>query len=288
MTGDPRLVRALLACYPAAWRHRYGDEYAELLGDLNISHRPALIADSLRGAVRAYGGAFMSTRPPMTVTIWATGLFTVAGIGFQKLSEDLQGIAGGAYTIVVAAAAVALLALIIAAAPTAAVLLRGRNTRASRYVAVPALGTAVWYGALRIALVTSGHHGVHPAPNIGGFILITVVGVAVVAATAWAAATVLDRVPAAEPAGLRPTALLTVAAAMAVTAVAAVIWGLQIHAHNPAAFRADNGILATPFIPSWIATVVLMAIAAGLAANSGRRQLAADRATPTGRTTRTA
>ena len=40
MTGDPRLVRALVACYPARWRTRYGDEYAQLLSDLNIARRP--------------------------------------------------------------------------------------------------------------------------------------------------------------------------------------------------------------------------------------------------------
>jgi hypothetical protein len=288
MTGDPRLVRVLLACYPAGWRHRYGDEYAELLCDSNISHRPALIVDSLRGAVRAHGGALMSNRSPMTVAVWATGLFTVAGIGFQKLSEDFHGVAGGALLTVVVAAAVALVALMVAAAPTAAVLLRGRDTHVWRYVAVPVLGAAVWYGALRIALVLGGHDSVHSAPNVGGFSLIAVVGVAVMAASAWAAATVLDRLPAAAPAGLRRTALLTVAAAMAVTTVVATIWGLQIHAHDPAALRADDGILATPFVPSWIATVVLMATAAVLAANAGRRQLAADRATVTGRTTRTA
>jgi predicted membrane protein len=279
VTGDPRLVRTLLACYPAGWRQQYGDEYAQLLCDLRIARRPALIVDSLRGAVRAHGGVLMSSRSPMTVTVWATGLFTVAGIGFEKLSEDFNGIAGGIYTLVVAAAAVTLLALVIAAGPTASALLRGRDTGAWKYVAVPVVGVAIWYGVLRLALAFSGDHGVHSAPNVTGFALIAVVGVAVVAATAWAAAIVLNRVPATPPAGLRSAALLAVAAGMAVTTVAALIWGLQVHADDPVGFRSDHGVLATPLVPSWILAVLLMAVASGLAVNAGRRQLAADRAT---------
>jgi hypothetical protein len=122
MTGDPRLVRALLACYPADWRRRYGDEYAQLLCDLRIHQRPRLIVDSLWGALRAQlcqGGRLMSTHSPMTLAVWAAGLFTVAGIGFQKLAEDLTGVAGTVHMLLIGAAMVALLALIAAAAPTA-------------------------------------------------------------------------------------------------------------------------------------------------------------------------
>jgi hypothetical protein len=279
MTGDPRLVRALLACYPVGWRHRYGDEYAQLLCDLRVGRRPTLILDSLRGAVRAHGGALMSRRSPITVAVWAAGLFTVAGIGFQRFAEDFTDVAGGVYAFLVVAAAAALLALAVAAAPTAVALLRGRDTGAWKYVAVPVVGVAVWYGVLRLAVAVRGDHGVRSAPNVTGFVLIAVVGIAVVAATAWAAATVLNRVPAASPARLRPAALLVVAAGMAVTTVAALVWGLRVRADDPAGFRGDHGILATPFVPSWIVAVAMMAVATGLAATAGRRQLAADRVT---------
>ena len=278
MTGDPRLIRVLLGCYPAGWRQRYGDEYAQLLCDLRVSRRPALIVDSLRGAVRAYGGALMTSRSPMTVAVWATGLFTVAGIGLQKLSEDFVGVAEGSYHLVVAAAAVGLLALIVAAAPNAVVLLRGRDNRGWRYVAVPFLGAAVWYGVLRLAVALSGKHGVHSAPNVIGFALVAVAGVSVVAATAWAATTVLNRTSAAQPARLRPAALLTVSAGMAVATIGALVWGLRIHVDDPGGFRGDHGILATSFVPSWIAALILMAIATALTADAGRRQLIADHA----------
>jgi hypothetical protein len=118
---------------------------------------------------------------------------------------------------------------------------------------------------------------VHSAPNVIGFVLIAVTGVAVVAATAWAAATVLRRVPANQPRRLRPAALLTVAVGMAVATVAAVAWGLRLRSGDPAAFGGDHGILASPFVPSWVAVVAGLAAATVLAGIAGRRQLAAAR-----------
>jgi hypothetical protein len=278
VSSDPRLVRALLACYPAGWRRRYGDEYAQLLCDMRVGSRPGLVIDSLRGALRARGGLVMSSRSPMTVAVWATGLFTVAGIGFQKLSEGFIALNPRSYDFVVVAAAIALLALVAAAAPTALALLRGRDRGAWRYVAVPVIGAAVWYGVLRLMLAISGDHRVHSAPNEIGFLVIALVGIAVVVATAWAASTVLKRLPAAQPARLRSSAIVAMAAGMAATTVAALLWGLEVHTEAPTVFRGDNGILATPFVPSWIVAVVLMAAATVLTANAARRQWTADRA----------
>jgi hypothetical protein len=90
-----------------------------------------------------------------------------------------------------------------------------------------------------------------------------------VAATAWAAATVLRRVPATQPARLRPVALLTVTTGMAVATVAALIWGLRVHTAGP---TSDHGFLATPFVPSWIAVVVALAAATTMAALAARRE----------------
>jgi hypothetical protein len=270
VSGDVRLVRALVACYPAGWRRRYGEEYAQLLYDLRIHRRPALIVDSLRGAVRAHGGVLMSGDSPMTVVVWAAGLFTVAGIGFAKLAEDSPGAGGSMYALLVAGAALALLALAAAAAPSAVALISARDAGAWKYPAVPVVGAGAWYGVVRLALAFSAGHSVHSAPNVAGFVLIAVTGIAVVAATAWAAATVLRRVPAAQPARLRMSAVVAVAGGMAVATVAALIWGLQVR--SAAGFRADQGLLATPFVPSWIAVVVALATATVLAALAGRRR----------------
>lgn len=274
MSDDPRLVRALVACYPAGWRRRYGDEYAQLLRDLRIHRRPALIVDSLRGAVRAHGGVLMAGNSPMTVLVWAAGLFTVAGIGFAKLAEDFAGDARGSYAVLVVASAVALLALIVAAIPSAVALVRGHDAGAWKYVAVPVVGGLLWYGVLRLALTIADGHGVHSAPNVAGFLLIAATGIGVVAATAWAAATVLRRAPGDGTARLRPAASLAVAGGMAVATIAALISGLQVRSGAPAVFHGEYGILATPFVPSWIAVVVALGAATVLSGLGARRQLA--------------
>jgi hypothetical protein len=273
MSGDVRLVRALVACYPAGWRRRYGDEYAQLLSDMRVHRRPALILDSLVGAVRAHGGVVVSRRSPVTVVVWATALFTVTGIGFAKLAEGVSGPAGAMYALLVAGAAVALLAVVAAAAPTAVALIRGPDAGGWKYVAVPFVGAAVWYGVLRLALALSDGHGVHTGPNFAGFVLVAVTGVAVVAATAWAAVVVLARVPAPQPARLRPVATTTAAAGMAVATIAAVVWGLQVRS----TVGDHGGLLATPFVPSWIGVVAAFAVATLLATQSSRRQLALSR-----------
>ena len=277
MRGDGRLVRALVACYPTDWRRRYGEEYAQLLCDLGVYRRPALIVDSLRGAARAYGGVLMTKASPMTIVVWASGLFTLAGIGFAKLAEDVTGAATGMYAVLVALAAVALLALVAAAAPSALALMHGRDAGARKYLAVPVVGGAAWYVVLRLALATSADHGVHSAANIVGFVLVAGSTIAVVAATAWAAATVLARVPAAQPPWLRAAAMMTTAGGMAGATVAALIWGLQVRTADPAAFRGHHGIIATPFVSSWLAVVMALTVSAVLAALAGRRQRAAIR-----------
>ena len=256
VSGDARLVRALVACYPAGWRRRYGDEYAQLLCDLRIHRRPGLIADSLRGAVRAHGGVLMRNAAPMTVAVWAAGLFTVAGIGFAKLAEDFDGAGRTAYTMMVLLAGVTLLALVAAAAPSGLALLRGRDAGAWKYVAVPFAGAVLWFGVLGVALAIGG---------TPGFLLLAAAGIVVVAATAWAAGVVLRRVPAEQPPLLRPIALTTLAAGMALATVAALIWGLQVR--SPGA----QGFLATPFLPSWLGVVVALGAATGLAGVAGRR-----------------
>ncbi|GAB1639742.1 hypothetical protein [Krasilnikovia sp. MM14-A1259] len=274
MSADGLLVRALVACYPAGWRRRYGEEYAQLLCDLGIRRHPLLVVDSLSGAVRAHGGAIVSRGSPMTAVVWAAGLFTVGGLGFAKLAEDVSDAARGMYALMVLAAAAAMLALMIAAAPTALALIRGGHGDVWKFVAVPIVGAAAWYGILRLALAITAGHEVRSAPDVAGFVLIAAATIGVVTATAWAASEVLRRVPAAQPARLDPVARMIVAAGMAVATIAAVVWGLQVRSHDPAGFRGDHGILATPFVVSWIVVVAVLVSATALAAFSFRRPAA--------------
>jgi len=247
MTG---LVRALVACYPAAWRRRYGEEYAQLLRDLRVHRRPALVVDSLFGAARAHGGALMSRRSPMTLLVWAAGLFTVAGLAFAKLSEDVRGQARASYAILVVAAAVALLALAVAAAPAL------RDRRLWKYAVVPLAGTALWYAVVRLTIALS------TGRNAVGFVVVAAVGALVVAATAGAASAALRRAPVASSEAIRVVA----AAGMGVATVAALAWGLQVRSGSAA------GFLAGPFLPSWIGVVAGLGAATALAASSARRR----------------
>ncbi|WP_425956765.1 hypothetical protein [Xylanimonas sp. McL0601] len=279
MTRDPKLVQALLACYPQGWRRRYSAEYAQLLRDLRVQRHPLLIVDSLRGAARARMDSeellMSTTRSPMATAVWAAGIFAVAVIGFQKLAEDTA--AGGLWGFLAVAAVVALLALAVAAAPAALALLHGEQPRVWGYVAVPVVGVAVWFGVLRVATAISDGHAVHSGANVFAFSLLALAGVAVIATTAWAATAVLRRVPADEPARLRAVALLVLTVAMAAATVLAFVFGLRVRAGDPSVFAGDFGLLATPFVPSWVATVVLLAVATGLAAGAGLRQLTLSR-----------
>jgi hypothetical protein len=280
MNRDPLLVRVLVAAYPASWRRQYGDEYAALLADTlgpaGWSRRPAIIANILRGVLdarlRSQGGAHMATRSPLPVAVWATGLFTVAGIGFQKLTEDQMPagqhpLVGGAFDALLGSAALALAAVVVAALPAAVAMAKGRTRGALPLLAVPPLAFALWYGLLRVAFPIARDHPVHSVQNIAAATLVIGGGVAVVAATAWAAASVLGRVDAG-PTRWQPTLMALLTLGMGVGTVACLSWGLAVRAADPGGFAARDGLLATPFLPSWILIIVLMAAATALAART--------------------
>jgi hypothetical protein len=272
---DPLLVRALLACYPAGWRRRYGSEYAALLADsLPTTSRTVLVADSLRGALDArltFLGVAM--RSPLTAAIWATGLFTVAGIGFQKLSERVGG--GGtraAFGVLVVAAAVALAGIIAIAMPALAAMLHGRGTAAWRYPVIAVAAIAAWFGILVAAKAIADDHPVHSTATVTAAVLIIGAGLAVVATVAWAANATLHRVEAHHPRSLPAAGLAVLAGGMAVATSAGVAWGI-VALHTQVVDRSHGGALSTPFLPSWIGAVLLMAVATAMATAAAHRRL---------------
>lgn len=218
------------------------------------------------------------TRTPMTVAIWATGVFTVAGLGFQKLTEDpaltpvmdRHPAVVWSFRLLVIAAMIALAAIVVAALPTAGAMLRGHANGAWRYVPVPFVAFAVWYGILRLALLLAAHQPVHSARNLVAAAMVILAGFGVVALTAWATGTVLNRVQAPVPLRLERTTRLILAAAMAVATAACVVWGLALHAADPVRFTSHDGILASPFVPSWIVVTALMMAATALGVRAAR------------------
>lgn len=271
---DPLLVRALIACYAPAWRRRYGAEFAALLVDsLPTAPRSALVLDAVRGALDArltLLGAAM--RSPLSAAIWATGVFTVAGIGFQRLSEHVDGAAvRAAFDVLVATAVVALAGIVAVAVPALLAMLRGRSAAAWRYPAIAVVAILAWFGVLAIAKAIARGHSVHSAPNVVGALLASVAGLAVVSIVAWGASAALNRVDAPGPQPLRSTGLAVLAGGMAATTLACLAWGIAAQSAHTVE-QSDGGLLATPFLPSWIGTLVLMAVATALATNAARQQ----------------
>jgi hypothetical protein len=286
---DPMLVRILVRCYPRGWRARYGDEYASLLCDAFAAtartRRPLLVVNAVRGALdaRVYsiGGAFVSVRSSLTDVIWAVALFTVAGIAFQRLTDDPAITAaadrhpgvGWSFTALVAGAVIALAAMVAMAMPAALTLLRGRRDRTWMFVTLPPVAFAVWYGVLRIGLAIADHHGVHSASEVAAAALVGVTGIGVVALTAWCASRVVGRTGNSS-ARLRRVATSATAIGMAAATFACLAWGLVIDAGEPSSAIARSGTLASPFVVNWVVVLALMASATVLAAAAARREFA--------------
>lgn len=283
MNCDPLLVRLLLACYPASWRRRYGDEYADLMTRsfhaTGRVRRVGQISDILRGALDARihpkGRGMADRSTPMTVAVWATGLFTVAGCGLAKMRDDATLIAaqnqhaaiGWSFDLVPVTAGIALLALIIAAFPAGLAMLREPGLRSLRLLVIPLLACAAWYAGVRLALHFAGGRGAQTGVNPTAAALVTAGAVIVVGLIAWTAAAVLRRVPAGLPPRGRSAALAVLALGMAATTAACLAWGIAVHDTDPAEYSVGNdGLFATSFLPSWITISVLMAAATALAA----------------------
>jgi hypothetical protein len=121
-----RLARLALALYPLAYRRRYGEEMQALLEDEGAT--PGAVADLLRGAARAHlrpePGLARELGPDdrlklgLSSTLLAWLVFSVAGLGFYKTTEDHSfTTAGDAHGLLGAAhLAVQILALLATAA----------------------------------------------------------------------------------------------------------------------------------------------------------------------------
>ncbi|WP_158273838.1 hypothetical protein [Micromonospora sp. RP3T] len=210
----------------------------------------------------------MSGDSPLALPVWSAALFTAAGIGFAKLTEDFSRIAATARITMVIASAMALLALATAAAPVAAVLVRGRAGGAWRCLVVPLAAVALWYAVIRIV-----GHAVPTGPNIAAFAVIAVAGLGVLAATAWAATRISRQVPVAGSDRLRTVAVTAMAVGMAGATISALVWGLRVRTVDAAVFDGGQGLVATPFIPSWIAVLSVLCAATVLSGIAARRLL---------------
>ena len=284
----------LLRLYPKTWRERYGDEFAALLEQCRLS--PMMLCDVLLGALDARTEPQDTTgrilqmieRPRRTaITVFCAYIaFVVAGMGYQKMTEDVvkarigdaHPAIGVSFLIVEIGAAVALLAVLAGGLPIAYTALRQALAARRRDIfvlfAVPPIALAVWLGYT--ALLLSGHHPLDiklPLSWIGLFVL---------AAIASTAAVSIAVSRSAIPEQLLRFALgsaVVATLAMAVMFVAVLVWGLALRADAPQIYNGNDGALATNTVVSWVALVVVMGVATAVAAASLFRSLTAQRTT---------
>lgn len=214
--------------------------------------------------------------------------FVVAGIGFQKMTEDVpfRSVASGqpairiAFDIVAAGAVVALLGVLVAGVPIAWAILRSairtHRWRQLALLAVPGLSLAGGLGVLFILLKAAAE----PVPNRALVALLTFVTLLVGALASTVAVSVAaihgDVDPALYRRAVGPGML--VAAAMVVVLAAVVTWGVALLLTWPELFWGDMGVVSTSTAVSWLVIVVVMAagtFVAAWSAASARRHLRA-------------
>ncbi len=278
---DPLFVRAVLGLYPPRWRARYGQEFASLLIEMAAAARwPArasLIADAVSGALDARlnhpGGSTMPDRIRGSIAVVACAVvaFTIAGAGFQKMTEypDFRAAAhehaaiGASFDILRAAAILAGVAVLAGALPVAWSVIRqaiaARRADLIRPLVIPPAAVLGWLAIALIIVRIFRHPQVHSAANIATVAAIALLGAAAAAACGWAAVAVLRRADLA-PRLLRsevvPMTVLSVC--MAVVTGADISWGLAVRSADSALFHSDNGLVATSMPPSWAGGVVVL------------------------------
>jgi len=288
---DPRFVRAVLVLYPPRWRERYGEEFASLLTDMaDASPRAAragLIADAISGALDARrnppGGRTMTDRIRRSIALVACAVvaFTIAGAGFQKMTEypDFRAAArqhaaiAASFDVLRAAAILAGIAVLAGGLPLAWSVIRqaitARRPDLIRLLLIPPAAVIGWLAVTVIIARSVGHQQVHSAANIAAAAAIALLGVIAAAACAWAAAALLRRAEL-TPRLLRPQVvpMAALSACMALVTGADITWGLALRTADGALFHSDNGLVATPLPPSWAAGVVVLAAATVVAATA--------------------
>lgn len=287
---DPLPVRAVVRAYPRHWRDRYGEEFASLLSDLALTAswrtRAHLFANAAVGALDARlhprkGTKMLRIRGSVATVACCLVAFAIAVAGFAKMREDPPFTAAARDHAAVAASLGTLWAAAVLAAVTVLVgalplgwsvlsqtVTQRRGDLARPLVLGPAAVTAWVIGVVIIARVMSGPPSqprVHATVNLAVVAAIGVAGAAAALACAWAAIAVLRRADLA-PGLLRfqvaPMAVLSVC--MAVVTGADVSWGLALRTADPGLFHGDNGLVATPLIPSWAAGVAVLAVVTAL------------------------
>jgi hypothetical protein len=267
-------ITSLLRCYPPAWRDRYETEMTALLEE----HQAGVSTwfDLLRGAFDArldpafaggLGPVMTRLRRSEIIVFCSFIAYFIAGIGFQKMTEDADkaGVmsahfsVGFGYYAVIAGAVVAGLSVLAGALPIGLSLLRQAIADRRRDI----LGLLAVPVVLFVAVVGFGAYVAQSNKTIDsgfvrGWIIFTLVAVALSAASVALAVSRADlststlrlaRIPA-----------LSASLAMALSLIGVVVWGLGLRASSPDLFSLNGGALISYAYFTWLRVVVVMGL----------------------------
>lgn len=272
-------IARLLHYYPPAWRERYEDEVTDVLSQHRVTFSTWL--DLARGAFDAHvDPRFTGKMSPFAARLRRSEIivfcsfiaFVVAGLGFQKMTEDADKAGlmqshvavGAGFYAVIAGAVIALLAIVAGALPIATVILRqalaARRRDILALLAVPPV--------LFVAIVVYGAFVVHTSnsgisASVRGLIVLFIFSAAASAAAVSLAAARSELNDAVLRLAQWPSRVAT--AAMGLSLIGVVIWGISLHSSAPSFFALDGGTLTSYAYFTWLRVVVVMALATAVA-----------------------
>lgn len=250
------LARAALACYPPAWRERYGDEVLALLDDSGADLRTVSSLAGQAALAWAWPPRHLYDRPARLRGSVATMLVAwtmLAGLGlvFAQLTQFQQAVSpehpfiAWSYRVFDWTVAVSVLALITGALPLWLLLMRSalrqHSQRDVTYLCLPFIAPVAWVVAVRVTVAL-----VHSRDGVGTWWFLALVAAGFVAACWSAAGPVLallrlrPRGPAvilaARAGGVAALTMVVAGAASILAAVAATLWAPSFsgyHQHWP-------------------------------------------------------
>lgn len=313
------VYKCLLALQPPAFRREFAapitqvfrqtclDAYrsAGIAGLVRLWPRAA--ADVVYGALAEYSALLLQGlkgspnmdqyRRSASIIFAAFIAFVVAGIGFNRISEDTMKSAlpaehpllAIAYGAMVIGALIAVAAVLIGGLPVAFAALRyalshRRLDILSRFLAPPVALAALVASVVVVARFDIGGNTlatIHsPARIAGAGVVVAIFILGAIASTA----AVLDAIARSEIDGhllrftLLPGSLAIVA--MVDMVVAFALWSFSLWHDAPSLFWGNEGILATSTVVSLLAQVILMVGATAIATRAAVRGFAARRTAP--------
>ncbi|QBD76726.1 hypothetical protein EPA93_12210 [Ktedonosporobacter rubrisoli] len=297
-----KIHKLLLYLYPLAWRERYEDEFLLVFASQPFSLFEAL--DVLRGALDVHLHPQLGTktlplpdklrrlhlalRSSLLILFCAFIGFLLAGMGFQKMTEDgtfqqvsqSASLVGISFQLVIIGAVIALLGGIAGGLPIAMAIIKSALAR-RRYtplflLTVPFLAFAFFVLILSLLKVLD-HSGLQPlwlTFLYRGTFLATVLCVAIVSTGALCLAVTHSEIPGKLLGfAVLPSILVTLAMGMVLTAIA--IWGIGLYKNAPQLLAGNSGIVGTSTSGTWLGIVLMMVLACSLATLSLRRALSA-------------